>query len=760
MTRIVKLALALGVLLALEFFLFSRSFDLFFNGDSLYYFTRRLTSFSDLVRVFTHVDYLEEYRPLPFALFSFLFYPLFKLDPRGYHFIPILFHLANTALAFLLARRLLSSSVGAFVAAFFFGVHSGNFFITYDLAMMTEFTYVLFFLLAMLFSMSYLEEGGTGALVGALGAFALSLLAKEAAVTLVATAPLAATVLYGKERRDEGVVRSFLRACLRAWPLFAAAGLYLVLLLAIKDWHLFPKRPGHPHHAVFTLGTLLAKLRYLEWTFNIPAGLILKKAALPQLTIAAGLLPFAAAVLLWTAWGVLTAKRIVLCGLGWFLATLSPVLFLPNLTQPHYLYLPVVGVGLLFGSLADALFAPSRTGRPRLPALGAAAVTVFAAANVAACWHNTTGYLQDSWLPNASRIAKATLDDVKAARPSLPDGALLYFLRSNEKDLSWYYDNGGMFTVFYGNKSIRTEFADRGAEVPADALTSDRVLLLRYIRPHVYDATEEFRAEAREGPSLKLLPLFREQNIAFDKREGCYPGYEVFDTPSGKPAFRMSIGRGRIGREGLVLIAGARLRLEVDRVPPQGRLAFGITMPFDKGDGAEARMYFEHDGGRELLYSRWLDPTRVEGDRKWRDEAIELGHLAGKAGALVLECNSGPELDVIGDWVAWSRLRILESAGEAPTTPDPRTPTWLHVTPTSVRSGELVIVSVGNGGNLTIDCRYRLNGAERVEQRSFTANAAGQFTFQPEQAGRWEILEIKNATSDRWVRTPAVLVVQ
>jgi hypothetical protein len=657
MSRTVKVGVALGLLMALEVLLFSRTFSMFFCGDSLYYFSRRLTSLGDLGRILTSVDYLEEYRPLPFMLFSFLYYPLFHLEPWGYHFIPLIFHLANTLLAFRLARRLLGTDLGAFVAAFFFGVHSANFFITYDVTMMTEFTYVFFFLIASVAFLDYQESRSRVSLALTLGGFVLALLSKESAVTLLATAVGTAWAVSDPDGRERNIPQ-ILR---RGWPLLAAGLVYFAYLLFIKNWNLFPQRPGHPHHAAFALSTVAAKAKYLQWTFNIPDDLIPKLVALPRLIIAAGLAPFVALLAGRVLWGIATGNRLVLCALLWSAATISPVLFLPNLTMVHYLYLPIFGIALIFGSIAESAFRLRFFTGGFRPAVPAFLLVVWGVSNVAACSTLTTRNLADSWVSNGSRIAQQSLADLRSTRPRLQPGTTLFFLKSNEKDLPWFFDTGGMFQVFYGEPSVRSLFADRGARLPPDYLQNDRVLVLRFIRPHLYDMTEEYKSAAQET-SIRLIPAFREANIGFDKREGCYPSYTVFDTPTSKPAFVTPIGRGSIGRDAIVLIAGARLRLPLPPLNAGDRLAFSITIPFDRGDGAEAKMYFESAGQKEPLYTRSLNPAGAPNDRRWFDEAVEIGKYAGRNGSLVLECNSGPDLDVVGDWIAWSNLRVLPAA--------------------------------------------------------------------------------------------------
>ena len=67
----------------------------------------------------------------------------------------------NTGLVFCLSSKLLNGNLGAYIAAFYFGTHSVNFFITYDMTMLTDFTYAFLYLLAALLFLLYLETRKT-----------------------------------------------------------------------------------------------------------------------------------------------------------------------------------------------------------------------------------------------------------------------------------------------------------------------------------------------------------------------------------------------------------------------------------------------------------------------------------------------------------------------------------------------------------------------------------------------------------------------
>jgi Dolichyl-phosphate-mannose-protein mannosyltransferase len=749
------LVLGLGLLLVLEVALYSRSFSMFFCGDSLYYLSRQLASLADVVRIFTTVDHLEEYRPLPFILFSFVYYPLFKLDPFGYHFIPLLFHMLNTYLVFRLTSKLLNSNLGAYIATFYFGTHSVNFFITYDMTMLTDFTYAFLYLLAVLFFLRYLEKKKTVWMAGAIVAFATSLLAKEAAITLLATATVSAIVYLGKNRDEESLSRLSIHIIKKAWPLFAVALIYLTILLTVKGGNLYPQRSAHPYHAILSLSSLVMKYTYLQWGFNLPDGLAWNREALDRLRLAAALAPFVGLFGIFLGRGIWARDKIVWCGVIWFVAGLSPVLFLPNFTMAHCLYVPNIGLGLIFGSLAETAF---RSKKHQI--LVVAAMLIFVAANLSASWANGARYLSDSWLSNGSRAAQIALDDMKNIRPELPPDATLYFMKSIEKDFPWFFDYGKLFNIFLDKPPLKSLFADHGAKLPSDYMDDPKLVILRFVRPHLYDVTEEFRAEMRDDSSIKLLPLLRNESVSFNRGE-LYLRYDVFETPTAKPVFIMPMVRGNAVRESLVTIAGARVRFDIPPIENNSRLAFGITTAFDAGDGAEGQIYFEHDGTRDLLYSHWLNPAQNEDERRWLDWTLDLSKYSGKKGSLVFECNSGPNGNPVADWMVWSGMKILRGSRMLPDSgvvPLPN-PLGIQVNPTALRLGEYVILSLEKGSHMTIDCKYRLNGETQIRQRWFTTSSVGQYVFKPVKTGKWEIVAIKNSLNNNWVQASAAFTV-
>jgi hypothetical protein len=103
---------ALVVLLVLELWAFSGAFRKYFNHDSLFYLVYAPRSWSDFQKLLQAPDPGQQYRPLTLGVMG-LFVPQFGLNPRPYHWIPIIFHLLNTCLFYFVSRRLILSFPGS-----------------------------------------------------------------------------------------------------------------------------------------------------------------------------------------------------------------------------------------------------------------------------------------------------------------------------------------------------------------------------------------------------------------------------------------------------------------------------------------------------------------------------------------------------------------------------------------------------------------------------------------------------------------------
>jgi hypothetical protein len=469
----------LAAIAASEVVLFVWNCNHFFEGDSLFYFSNRVGSWGDVWERFSGPDHLSQYRPLTFLIFSYLLYPAFGLEPLGYNIVPLAFHIANTLLVYGILRRLLPGTRPAVLGAFFFGIHPTAFYVTYGVSFLPDFTYSLFYFTSILLFLQFEETGRKPRLALSVAAFILALSCKEAALTLAGVVAIIA-VLHREGARLKGAQTSWsTRLVLRAGavlPYVAVAVGYLSFHLAVKGGSLYAAGDGHPHAFEFSVYALRHKYKYLKWAANLPDGLLFDFQGWLNYIVAAALLVVLAPFSVWAVKALLQLDRRVWLGCLWFVAALSPVLFLRNLTMNHNLYVPAVGWALLMGLWLDrAARSLAQSGRARAR-LAIAYVAVVSAG--ATLFHNV-GAVENSWIGKASVIAQRSLRDLQRQRPAIADGTALWIInRSSTENLQWYYDYGTLFRLFYPVRSMPVHFRNRVDEIPQAPASGNAIILM------------------------------------------------------------------------------------------------------------------------------------------------------------------------------------------------------------------------------------------------------------------------------------------
>jgi hypothetical protein len=489
--RCSRRTLWLAAILITEWLLFLWKYHHFFNGDSLYFFSHRLEGWADILRVFRRPDALWQYRPLTFVIFTYFLYPLFGLNPLGYNLFPLLVHGVNTLIVYQILRLLDLSERGVMLGTFVFGAHSVAFYVTYGVAFLPDFSYSFFYLFSLFCFLEFLRANKRWSLSLSLAAFVLALFCKEAAATLPAMV-LVIAMLWGRGRT--GTVQGFFThnlrlAVRRTLPYLLIGVAYLGFHWYVKHGQLYAPGINHPYYAEMSLYSLHFKYKYLKWAFNLPDGLVFAYEGLGNYLIALSVLGFAIPFASTTIKRLWSYDRIAWCGSIWFLVTLSPVLFLRNVTMHHNLYVPLVGLALMMGSWLD--IAADRlvsAGRARKLLLIPAFVAVFVAA---VSFHNLHA-MEDSWIARASTIAENSLQDLRNLKPPLPDGATLYIVDKSPLplgDLQWFYDCGSLFRLFCPAKSLNVYFVSRGGRLPSQAGTSDEAIILEFDGDHLSEST-------------------------------------------------------------------------------------------------------------------------------------------------------------------------------------------------------------------------------------------------------------------------------
>jgi len=328
--------------------------------DPLYVYENLHIRHLDIRWIFTAVV-ASNYHPLT-LLSHTLDYALFGLNPMGHHLTSAIFHGLNSALVFLLAKRLLHKAaghgrtLGALTAAMLFAFHPLH---VESVAWVSERKDVLsafFFLLSILAYLRYTEKGHDKKYYGlTLLAFILALLSKPMAVTL----PVVLLIIdYYPLKRDSN---GWTRLVIEKIPFFA-------LSVASAIVTLWAQRAGHGLRGLEThsLSTrIYIALRAV--TFYLQKIILPIKLSpyypLPFNTglVSSGFIISLAVVTLITLLCLLALKRQRWPMALWafYLVTLLPVSGLVTVggqaTADRYAYIPTMGFFMLAGVIISRL---------------------------------------------------------------------------------------------------------------------------------------------------------------------------------------------------------------------------------------------------------------------------------------------------------------------------------------------------------------------------------------------------------------------
>jgi hypothetical protein len=479
----------LAAILAAEVVLFAWKCNHFFNGDSLFFFSHEVGTWSDIARVFRAPDHLWQYRPLTFVIFSFLLKPLFGTNPLGYNLFPLVIHAVSTLVVFGILGRLGLTERAALLGTFFFGVHSTAFYVTYGVAFLPDLSYSLFYLLSIFWFVKYLRFEKYGTMALSVLFFILALFCKEASITLPVVV-FAIAFLWGEQglnKRPTFNIQTARAAFIRIFYFLLFGGLYLCFHLISKAGRIYAPGVDHPHHMELSLQSLRLKYKYLKWAFNLPDGLVFSFEGISNYLIAIALLVFILPFVLFVIRRLCLLDPLTWIGCVWFVVALGPVLFLRNLTMNHNLYVPLVGISLVFGAwLHETLDRFAHKGNMWVRNAVVAYVLIF----MIAVFHHNRIAVRESWIGAASIIAETSLRDLKNVRPVLADGATLYFVdKSSLGSLRWYYDYGTLVRLFYTAKSLDIRFIDHGYALPDRREMPAGAMVFEYDGSHLLEVS-------------------------------------------------------------------------------------------------------------------------------------------------------------------------------------------------------------------------------------------------------------------------------
>lgn len=325
------------------------------NWDDNFYITEsaylKNLSWVGIKGIFT-AYLVGNYHPLTLLSYAIEYAAAGRIDPVLMHTTNILLHALNTALVYLLGKRLLQDHWGGVITALLFALHPMHVESVAWIAERKDVLYTCFFLLSALAYLRYVEGKNAGTLVASLVFFTLALMSKSAAAAL---APLLFVLDYWLSRKLT------LRTALEKVPYFALAIGFGVVALSSQAGAM--QEDFAPHFPLWQRLLIVGyALAFYVVRFVFPYGLsaIHPYPVEPGEAISPFIGPTVGVVLvlgsfLWFAYRDRRYWRIAVTGIMFFLITIAMVLqFLPvgrAIVAERYTYVPYIGLSLIVARL-------------------------------------------------------------------------------------------------------------------------------------------------------------------------------------------------------------------------------------------------------------------------------------------------------------------------------------------------------------------------------------------------------------------------
>lgn len=343
----------------ISFVLFFPSIFGFYTNDDFFHLKiSHATSVSQFFNFFNLAEGSSGqllYRPLTTHVFYFLGWQFFNLNPIGLHIVSFILLFITIFCVYKLALLISENEKISIISAFLYAVSATHFGHLYYLA--TEIVLAACFLPTVIFFVKYIKTKSIGYFLLSIVFFALSLLAKENSVVL----PGVFVLLYIYFQLTKKAKIKVGRFLLSLVP-------FTIILISYLYFHFFYYGFVSGDSYLWNLSPIKALntiFWYGLWSFNLPEMFV--DFVGPGLKINPNLFKYwdkqvipilisfvAQLIVLVYAFiksKIFSRKYIILLCIGWFLLTLSPVLFLPLHKFTFYLTLPLFGVVFLLSYL-------------------------------------------------------------------------------------------------------------------------------------------------------------------------------------------------------------------------------------------------------------------------------------------------------------------------------------------------------------------------------------------------------------------------
>ncbi|MBI4099497.1 hypothetical protein HY440_00665 [Candidatus Microgenomates bacterium] len=446
----------LKLICLLAFLLFLPAIGNYFSHDDFFnLLLGRANGVGDVLRFFDPIHAPERvgsYRPLTTQIY-FLVSHFFNQSPLPLHIIAFLVFFVDIFLVYKLTKMLLTQEKPALIAAFLYAVSNTHFAHLYWPSLFQETGLIFFFLLSVVL---FLDKHFFWSFLAMIG----GLMSKETAIMI----PIVLTLVVFLQNKWSQVWKLI--------PYYFTTGVFLFVHLVF-----FGLPPGSVYTLDFSAKVLNTLMWYGLWAFNLPEmfvdfvgpGLRLNPNLLRfyGFEVTAIMVGFLATIVgLIFSWRRPTTKFALFC-LGWFIATLLPVIFLPWHKFTYELGVPLVGLVFL---LAWFLTKTSRR-----------VMIFFCLAWLATSWLTLQLTARTHWITQGPPIAKR-VERYFVANEKLVSKNVVFYDTADDISLPWspanevkinlsdqdffevYYP--GRFTVTYLQKTPE-KFEPETSYIPA-----------------------------------------------------------------------------------------------------------------------------------------------------------------------------------------------------------------------------------------------------------------------------------------------------
>jgi hypothetical protein len=422
------------------------------------------------------------FRPLTKAVYFGVMYHAFGLNPAPYHVVSIVVHLLNVFLVFLLMRRTRVSNVAALVTTTLFALSVAFFHVIAWISCIQQLIGQSFMLASLVWGLDYLRTGSARRRWVSLAAYALALCSAEQTFG-VPVILLGYSILLGDRQPGRNRLRKTVS------DLSTHLSLMLIYLVFIGVWKTAPREGYY----VFSYGTnvLVNLATYVGWTLQFGVAL---PSHMATGKIVWGLSHVSLAVLV--LYHLARRRwRETLFGIGFFVVTIAPTLFLVNHTFYLHTYIPVFGVLYLLALLLEDVLSIRllRSHLVRVVLLAAVLVGVTAMTFVMVrrneqylflSLSHDTAWFKRSFVLRRAEIARKMYNCLVSYRPldeHVEKVYMVYGREAGRDKAKWNKDNvvaatgyGSLISLIYERPDMPVTFKILGdAILRSDGLVSD-----------------------------------------------------------------------------------------------------------------------------------------------------------------------------------------------------------------------------------------------------------------------------------------------